>query len=154
MRRVVAIAVLLTLIVPSAVLAVGKEKVMYVGGTITSVPEKTEGRLVTGDEAKMLFVSEKGGSTIEIPYKEVQEIEYGQKAGRRVMTAILLSPLALFSKRRRHYMTLSYKDGGKDQAVVFELGKDIIRQTLAVIEARSGQKVIYQDEEAAKNRAQ
>jgi hypothetical protein len=37
----------------------------------------------------------------------------------------------LFSKKRNHYLTIGYKDAsGKDQAAVFELGKDIARTAL------------------------
>jgi len=37
-----------------------------------------------------------------------------------------------------------------DQVAVFELGKDIVRTTLPIIETRSGKKIEYQDEEARK----
>ena len=57
----------------------------------------------------------------------------------------------LFSKKRKHYLTIEYKDGGKAQAGVFEIGKDIVRTTLKVLETRSGQDVEYQDEEARKS---
>jgi hypothetical protein len=39
----------------------------------------------------------------------------------------------------------------KQQAAVFELGKDIVRTTLASLEARTGRKIEYQDEEARKS---
>jgi hypothetical protein len=39
----------------------------------------------------------------------------------------------------------------QDQVAVLEIGKDIIRTTLAVVETRSGKKVTYQDEEARKS---
>lgn len=153
MRRACAAGLVVSLLLPCAALAVGKDKALYVGGTV-ALAGNTEGVLGLTDQEKLLFIAEKGGGVIEIPYRQVEELEYGQRAGRRVVTAILLSPLALFAKRRRHYLTVSYKDAdGKDQAVVLELGKDIVRTALAVAEARSGRKVIYQDEEAAKHRA-
>ena len=34
--------------------------------------------------------------------------------------------------------------------MVFELGKDMVRTTLAIMEARTGKKIQYQDEEARK----
>ena len=34
---------------------------------------------------------------------------------------------------------------------MFELGKDIVRTTLASLEARTGKKIDYQDEEARKS---
>lgn len=65
--------------------------------------------------------------------------------------AVLVSPLALFSKKRKHFLTLNYKDeAGKDQAVVFELGKDIIRTALTVVETRAGKEIQFQDDEARK----
>ena len=152
MRRIAA-AALITAIAAGPVLAVSKDKVMYVGGTIAVAP-KSEGMLATTDDAKMVFVAEKGGGMIEIPWKKIEEAEYGQKVGRRVKTAILLTPLALFSKGRKHYLTITYKDRKDEaQSAVFEMGKDTVRTTLAVVEARTGRKITYQDEEAAKSRA-
>ena len=92
-------------------------------------------------------------------YNDIIDVEYGQKAGSRVgaaiATAILISPVGLFllfSKKRRHFVTIGYKDtDGKDQVAVFELGKDVIRTSLAIIETRSGKQIEYQDDEARKS---
>jgi hypothetical protein len=66
--------------------------------------------------------------------------------------AILISPIALFSKKRKHYLTITYmNDEGKQQAGVFELGKDIVRTMLASVEARTGKQIQYQDDEARKH---
>ncbi|HMF62006.1 MAG TPA: hypothetical protein VK595_16610, partial [Vicinamibacterales bacterium] len=89
---------------------------------------------------------------LSIPYAGITELEYGQKAGRRVGMAIMIGPLALFSKKRNHFLTVSYKDAaGKDQAAVFELGKDIVRTTLKVMETRSGKEIQFQDDDARKS---
>lgn len=155
MRRTAAVLLTafgLSAAAPSAI-AVDKEKAMYVGGTLPVAP-KAEGVIATTDDVRMVFMAEKGAGMIEIPWKNVEEAEYGQKVGRRIKTAILLSPLALFSKGRKHYLTITYKDKrDESQSAVFEMGKDIVRTTLAVMEARTGRKVTYQDEEAAKSRA-
>ena len=64
----------------------------------------------------------------------------------------MVSPLALFSKKRNHFLTVTYKDNaGKEQAAVFELGKDIVRTAVKVMETRSGKDVQYQDEDARKS---
>jgi hypothetical protein len=153
MRRLVAAALLIAVSVTPAAFAVDKDKAMYVGGTANVAP-KAEGTLATSDPEKLMFVAEKGGGIIEIPWKRIDEAEYGQKVGRRVKTAILLTPLALFSKARKHYLTISYKDKKDEmQSAVFELGKELVRTTLTVVETRSGRKITYQDEEAAKSRA-
>jgi hypothetical protein len=98
------------------------------------------------------------GQVLRIPYDTIIDLEYGQKAGRRVGTAVattvLLRPiglLSLFSKRRHHYLTVGYMDDeGKEQVAVFELRKDIVRTTLPIVETRSGKAIEYQDEEARK----
>lgn len=64
----------------------------------------------------------------------------------------MVSPLALFSKKRNHFLTIGYTDAaGKDQAAVFELGKDIVRTALTIIQTRSGKEIEYQDDDARKS---
>jgi hypothetical protein len=151
MKRFTATLVL-AVFASTAIFAVDAKKAEYVGGTITSIPEKTEGVLDTKNESTLTFTPGKKGSTpLAIPYSAITELEYGQKAGRRVGVAIMISPLALFSKKRKHFLTVSYKDvSDKDQAVVFEVGKDIVRTTLTIVETRSGKEIQFQDDEARK----
>lgn len=132
--------------------AVDSKKAEYVGGTITAIAERAEGLLDTTTESQLVFTPERGkGPSLMVPYAAITSLEYGQKAGRRVGVAILVSPLALFSKKRKHFFTVGFKDqDGKDQAVVLELGKDIVRTTLTIVETRSGKKIDYQDDEARK----
>jgi hypothetical protein len=64
----------------------------------------------------------------------------------------MVSPLALFSKKRKHYLTIGFTDAdGKQQGAVFELGKDTVRSTLVTLEARSGKQVEYESDEAKKH---
>jgi hypothetical protein len=139
----------------SPVFALDGKKAMHVGGTLTGVvPEKAEGRIAITDEEQFVFTADKDQATIEIPYGKVESLEYGQKASHRIKTAIFLTPWSLFSKKRRHYLSVIYKDkDDKDQAIVLELGKDILRPTVLAMEARSGKKVEFQDEEAKKHYA-
>ena len=85
-----------------AVLAVDGDKAMYVGGTVPGVSEKAEGTFSTKSESAVAFDAGKKGSAT-IPYAAITDREYRQKAGRRVAVAVLVSPLALFSKKRNHY---------------------------------------------------
>jgi hypothetical protein len=131
--------------------AVGSNKVKYMGGTTGSVPEKAEGRVDVTDAANMVFMAEKGG-TVKVPWQKVNGIEYGQRVSRRWKTAIFLTPWAVFSKGRKHMVTLSYQDdAGTDQAAVFEFGKDVYRTALASLKAKSGQQIVCQDAEARKH---
>jgi hypothetical protein len=151
MKRYICAALLFVLCVSNLAYAgLGSKKTMYVGGTINSVKEKTEGVSSASDEKDFIFTYKQGKLTI--PFDKITELEYGQKAGRRVGMAILISPLALFSKKRKHYLTITYMDqNNKQQAGVFELGKDVIRTMLASIEARTGKEIQYQDEDARKS---
>jgi hypothetical protein len=149
-----------------AAFAIDAKGAAYFGGTVTqfsSAKEPIEGKLDTTGEDQLTFSSTDkkfAGKTLLIPYSRVIDLEYGQKAGRRVGTAvattILLGPIglvSLFSKKRKHYLTIGFKDElDKDQVAVIEMGKDIVRATLPIVETRSGKKIEYQDEEAKKSR--
>jgi hypothetical protein len=130
--------------------AVDGDKAMYMGGTLSKVQEKAEGKLSTSSTTEIAFDAGKKGS-FSIPYTTITSLEYGQKAGRRVAVAVFISPLALFSKKRNHYLTITYKDAaGMEQAGVLELGKDLVRTTLKILEVRTGKDIEFQDAEACK----
>ena len=125
-----------------------EHKAAYIGGT-ASIQEGTVGTCSAKGEGAFVFAY--AGGALTIPYDRINSLEYGQKAGRRLGVAIVLTPAALLSKKRRHFLTIDYKDAAdKQQAVVLELGKGIVRPTLAALEARTGQKVEFQDDEARK----
>jgi hypothetical protein len=158
-------ALLLVLAFSSEVLlAVDGKKAAYMGGTFSayiSSKGPVEGKLDTSRTDVLLLTPEEKdfrGTVLTIPYDQVLDLEYGQKAGRRVGaaigTSILLGPIGLvtlFSKKRKHFLTIGYRDAeGFDQVAVIELGKDIVRTTLAIVETRSGKKIEFQDDEARK----
>ena len=147
-----ALASVSIVLLATTVLAVDKKKVAYVGGTLEGVKEKIEGTLVDISGESFQWKIDKTGTIINIPYARFIELEYGQKAGHRVKTAIFLSPIALFKKSRHHYVTITFKDAqDKEQAGVFEFGKDIIRTDLKVMSVRSGQPIHFTDEDSQKN---
>ena len=122
-------------------------KAVYRGGTVATLQQNTEGAVTTTNEQYLTFAYKKG--QLSVPYDHVNFIEYGQKAGRRLGLALVVSPVLLLSKKRRHYLTVNFIDEqGRQQAMVLELGKRIVRSTLASLEARTGKKIEYQDDEA------
>ncbi len=151
MKRFIATAVLCAVFLePLAFAGIGHDVTMYVGGTENQIKDGTEGRSSEKDEKNFLFTY-KGGS-LTVPYEQVNDLEYGQKAGRRVGLAIAVTPLALLSKKRKHFLTVGWKDDqDKQHAAVFELGKEIVRTTIVTLEARTGRKVEYEDDEARKS---
>ena len=150
-KRIVVAALITSFLLESAAWAgLGSDKAMYVGGTVNQLKEGTEGNMSAKDENVLVFTHE--GQQFKVPYDRINDLEYGQKAGRRLGVAIAVTWMALFSKKRKHFLTIGYKDeNDKQQAAVFELGKNIVRVTLASLEARTGQKVDYEDEEARKS---
>jgi hypothetical protein len=149
LKRKIAVALVVILAAEHSLFALDSDKAQYVGGTLTNIPERSEGFLSTRSETAAVFDSKDG--KVAFPYTAITGLEYGQKAGRRVAVAVLVTPLAIFSKKRKHFLTITYTDtAGKEQAAVFELGKDIVRTTLTVMETRTGKKIEYQDEESRK----
>ena len=123
-------------------------RAQYIGGT-AAIRNKVSGSLQTTDDQLFRFYSKK--KAIEIPYERINMIEYGQKVDRRYVMAIVVSPMFLLSKARRHFLTVGYADEeGNQQALIFRVDKSDIRSVLVGLEARTGRKVQYQDDEARK----
>lgn len=129
--------------------AVRGDDAMYIGGTL-QVPEKTKGQLDTSAAEQVTF-SYKGGK-VEIPAKQIESLEYGQKVGRRVGAAVAVSPVLLLSKKRKHFLTVSYKDAaGAGQSAVFEVAKGALHDVVGALETKSGKKVVFESDEARKH---
>ena len=121
----------------------------YAGGTISQIPGGCSGSIQAGDDQYFVFYSHK--ARWRVPYERINLIEYGQKVDRRYIAAALVSPLFLFSKKREHFLTVGYADDeGRQQAMIFRVSKSDIRTILVSLEARTGRKVDFQDEEARK----
>ena len=119
----------------------------YVGGTLSGLTENSDGFIELGDSATIFKA--KSGASVSIPYKRIDSLEYGQKAGRRLGLALVVSPLFLLSKKRKHFLTINFEnEAGKKQGAVFELAKGIVRETLVALETQSGKKVEYESDEA------
>lgn len=121
----------------------------YIGGTINAIPQGAGGVIKTSDPEYLVFSTRQ--STLKVLYQRVNLVEYGQKVSRRYALAILISPVFILSKKRKHYLTVGYTDDeGQQQALVFHVDKEHIRAILASMEARTGRKIEFQDEEARK----
>jgi hypothetical protein len=120
-----------------------------VGGTVSAISAKSGGRVdLTANDN---LIVQCGKIAILIPYPKINTVEYGQSVSRRYAEAVLLSPIFLLAKSRKHFVTLGYVDtDGKQQALVFRVEKGDIRSVLAALEARTGRRVEYQDQEARK----
>jgi hypothetical protein len=142
---------LLVLLVLSPLLQAGEigSRVLYVGGTMPGVRNRSDARIdLLQDDAIKLISS---GHSFLIPYKDVNTLEYGLRVSRRYVEAVLISPLFLVAKKKTHFLTIGYTDAeGKQQAMVLQVGKEEIRPLLVTLEARTGRRIEYQDDEARK----
>ena len=126
-----------------------QSRAQYAGGTSSQLATGVDGRIELSDEDYFAFYSKK--TQVRVAYDRINLIEYGQSVSRRLALAAIISPLFLLSKSRKHFLTVGYMgEDGKQQALVFRVDKGGIRATLVSLEARTGLKVEYQDEEARK----
>lgn len=150
MKRSIA---LLTLLVATSLIAVAgvpNNKSAYVGGTEGDIPANTQGYCTTGNEREFIFAFKEG--QLVIPYDQVNDLEYGMDAARRLTFSTAVNPFRLFTKKKKHFLTIGWKDEhGQQHAAVFELGSSVVRPTIVTLEARTGKKVDFQDDQARKS---
>ena len=122
-------------------------QVLYLGGTRADIPTQKSGEIVVSDRTYFVFTSRH--TTVKIPFERINLLEYGQKVNRRYLEAIVISPLLMMAKKREHYLTIGFQDDeGQQQAMIFRVDKNDIRIALVTLEARTGQSVQYQDDDA------
>ncbi len=98
------------------------------------------------------FAFYSGKASWRVPYAKINLVEYGEKVDRRYLAAVLISPLFLLAKKRQHFLTVGYSDeDDHQQAMIFKVSKDDIRAMLVSLEARTGRKVEFQDDDARKS---
>jgi hypothetical protein len=122
-------------------------RALYVGGTRPDIPVKDSGEIVVSDRVYFVFTSKH--TTVKIPFERINLLEYGQKVDRRYIAAAVISPLFMLAKKRQHFLTVGFQDDdGQQQAMVFQVDKNDIRLALVTLEARTGENIQYQDDEA------
>jgi len=144
-RPLIAVAAALLALIP---VLPAQSRAQYAGGTSSQLSTGVDGRIELSDENYFAFYSKK--SQVRIPFDRINLIEYGQTVNQR-LAMLGAFTIGLLSKSRKHFLTVGYTDeAGKQQALVFRVDKGDIRATLVGLEARTGVKVVYQDEEARK----
>jgi hypothetical protein len=118
----------------------------YLGGTRSDIPSNKAGEIRLADSVYFVFVTRH--TELKIPYERINLLEYGQKVDRRYLAA-LISPVFMLAKKREHFLTVGFQDNdGNQQAMMFKVEKNDVRLALVTLEARTGQRIEYQDDEA------
>jgi hypothetical protein len=131
-------------------------KIGYDGGSIQNAKAGTEMRLsIEGDHIRVM----QGKDLIAIiPAAAITEISYGQDVHRRVGAAIGLAfvsfgigALMALSKSKKHFIGLTWDDGGKKGGFAFQADKNDYRGLLAGLEGITGKKAVDSDAMTVKN---
>jgi hypothetical protein len=156
----------------SGLLAVDKDKAQYIGGTpMPGFPAsgppvqitagngnpRIIGRVDTPPETALTFDAGRWGS-LTIPYKAISSLEYGFSATDGLtgpapaMGLTFLLPWEIteqFTRNAHYLLVIVYQhQSGAERKVVFELGRDIVRPTVAALERYSGKAVEFLNVEA------
>ena len=110
--------------------------------------EGDKGRLIVSAD-RIRFVNKKNDRDeyFSIPSDAVKEVFYSRVSGRRIKTAIVVTPFLLFTKGKKHYMTISFDDGGDVVgAVEFKLDKKNYRGILRAVEQVTGVEMKFEQE--------
>ena len=84
-----------------------------------------------------LVVTRKKASALRVPYTEITGIEYEKTKHRRLKMALIISPLFLLNKGKKHWFTVL--QGEKE--TVFHLDKSNFAKILKTAESRTGKKL-------------
>ncbi len=144
----VLVVVSVCLLLPAELSAQMSFKKVEVRTTYGKAEEGKKGKLIVDGES-IRFVKEKNerDEYFTIPSDAVTDVFYSRVSGRRIKTAIFVNIFLLFSKGKKHYMTLSFDDGGAIVgAVEFKLDKKNYRGILRAIEQVSGVDLVFDQE--------
>jgi hypothetical protein len=151
------LAVFLCIIFPvSAFAGDNSYKISYDGGSISNLKAGTDLKLFL-DGNNIRIVKDKTEITV-IPAAAITEISYGQDVHRRVGAAIGLAVFSLglgallaLSKSKKHFVGLTWDDGGKKGGCAFQADKNDYRGLLAGLEGITGKKAVDSDAMTVKN---
>jgi hypothetical protein len=127
-------------------------------GKIEYMPPKVEGEKQNANPIKgqisfdketkaLQFQDEKNQAVVTIPYAKIKSMLYERTSKPRYAEAILLSPFFLFTKSKKHFLTIQYTDEvGTGKFSVFHMDKGNARDIINTAEAETGQKIERSEE--------
>jgi hypothetical protein len=130
--------------------------VAYDGGSVQNLKAGAGLRLIIEGTNIKLFKDKTDVAVI--PAAAVTEISYGQDVHRRVGAAIGLAVFSLglgallaLSKSKKHFIGITWDDGGKKGGFAFQADKNDYRGLLAGLEGITGKKAVNSDAMSVKN---
>ena len=130
--------------------------VSYDGGSVQGI-KTGAGLRIHVDSDQIRFTKDKQ-DVLVIPTSAVTEISYGQDVHRRVGAAIGLAVISFgigglmaLTKSKKHYVGLTWSDGGKKGGLAIQCDKNDYRGVLAALEGVTGKKAIDSETMTVKN---
>jgi hypothetical protein len=134
----------------------GSYKLKYDGGSLNDV--KTGAGLNLRLSDNRIRIMEKGTEVLNLSPGSITELSYGLDVHRRVGAAIGLAVVSLgvgalmaLTKSKKHYVGLTWDDGGRKGGVAFQADKNDYRGVLAGLEGVTGKKAVNSDAMNVKN---
>ena len=94
------------------------------------------------DKKTIDFFNEKDESVVSIPDDKIKSMLYERTSKPRYAEAVLLSPLFVFAKTKKHFLTIQYTDAdGNGKFAMIHMDKGNARDIVAAAEAEIGKKV-------------
>jgi hypothetical protein len=151
------LALLLCILFPvSAFAGENGYKIAYDGGSIPNAKAGADMRLVI--DGSNIRIKKGDMEFAVIPASAVTELSYGQDVHRRVGAAIGigvftlgLGALMLLAKSKKHFVGITWDDGGKKGGLAFQADKNDYRGLLAGLEGITGKKAVNSDTMTVKN---
>lgn len=104
--------------------------------------EELDAELEINKESGEILVKEKkGGGTLKIAKTQVTKIVYERASKPRYAAGLLLAWPLLFTKSKKHFLTIQYKESEKGEFALLRLDKNNYQAILAAVEAATGVKV-------------
>ena len=131
MKRMVVIAALMW---ATAAFAATEPQVIYLGGT-SKVVAGSSGAFDATNAEQLMFDS--SGGKLAIPYRSVVSFESSTKLAHHMGALPLVAVGLVAPLHRRHYLRITYRDEQQVmQVAIFELGKNVPRTIVPILEAR------------------
>ena len=131
-------------------------KIEYDGGSLSNAKVGAGMKLFI--ETDKIRITRDKEEVVVIPAAAVTEISYGQDVHRRVGAAIGLAvvsfgigALMALSKSKKHFVGITWDDGGKKGGIAFQADKNDYRGLLAGIEGITGKKAVNSETMGVKN---
>src|SRR5437764_12757175 len=142
------LALFLCIAVPVAVSASDPTyKVKDDGGSLTDIKNGSEVHMSLS--SKDVHFLQDNKEILVLPASAITEISYGQDVHRRVGAAIGVAVFTLgigalmaLTKSKKHFIGLTWDDGGKKGGIAFQANKNDYRGLLAGLEGITGQNAV------------